>query len=407
MSATLAVPAPTLAPSAAAATTSARRRLDAIDLLRGLVIVIMVLDHVRDFWSRDAFLFAPTDIAQTTPALFLTRWITHLCAPTFVFLAGASAWLQRRAALDRGEPLGGVARFLVTRGLWLVLLDATLVTFALHFGEPFVFLEVIWAIGVGLASLGLLLAAPPAAVLALGIATVVGHQALAAMVSSALLRFWLMPGPLGGAGVVAYPALPWMGVMWMGYGLGAIWTREGAARRRALVATGGAMLAAFVLVRLANGYGDLVPWAVQPRGALFTVLSFLNVTKYPPSLDFVLVALGCSLPLGALLDATLAGRDVAVARVLRALGRAPLFTFVVHLYVVHALAMLVGVLQGVPASAFTHFLDGPARPRASGWGVSLPIVYLVWVLVVAAMYPLARRVDAAKTARARWWLRYV
>jgi uncharacterized membrane protein len=205
-----------------------------MDMLRGRVIVLMVLDHVREYFSADAFLFQPTDLTRTTPALFATRWVTHLCAPTFVFLAGAGAYLQREGA---GAPTR-VAPFLLTRGLWLIALELTVLSFGFDFAYPFLFLQVIWAIGLGMVSLAALVHAPPRAVLALGALIVVGHDAprpVDAADLGALAPLWQLlfePGllPRGVPGIVTYPALPWIGVMLLGYGLGG-WSSRSTRRR--------------------------------------------------------------------------------------------------------------------------------------------------------------------------------
>ena len=388
----------------------APRRLDAIDQLRGLVIVLMVLDHVREYFSAEALRFEATDLARTTVALFATRWVTHLCAPTFVFLAGAGAYLQRAAEPDRGR----VARFLATRGLWLVALELTVISAGFEFGYPFFFFQVIWAIGVGMVVLAALVWAPPPAVLGLGALIVAGHGALAALrppAASALTPLWqlfMAPGPAPAPlpGVVAYPALPWLGVMCLGYGLGPVFARPPRERRRALAALGAGALALFVLLRAANGYGDPAPWTPQPSGA-FTALSFLRVSKYPPSALFVLATLGVALPLGLLLERLRGRVGGALAGVLLAFGRTPLFTYLVHVYLVHGLALAAGVASGVPAAAFTHFLSEPARIRATGWGVGLPAVYAIWLLTVAMLYPIARWYAALKAQRRAWWMRYL
>ena len=398
---------PTRRPDAGAV---APRRLESIDLLRGLVIALMVLDHVREYFSFDALQFEATDLARTTPALFATRWVTHLCAPTFVFLAGASAYLQRAGEPDRAR----VARFLVTRGLWLIALELTVVVFGFHFGYPFFFFQVIWAIGLGLVLLAPLLWLPPAAVLTLGALIVAGHDALGPVNASDLgvlgpaWRLLMEPGPAPGGlpGFVAYPALPWFGVLCLGYGMGAVFTRPDAERRRTLLAVGAGALAVFAALRLANGYGDPAPWAPQASG-VFTALSFLKVSKYPPSLLFVLVTLGLSLPIGVALEQLRGSVGGPVARVLLAFGRTPMFTYLVHVYLVHALALAAGVAAGVPASAFTSFLDGPDRLRAAGWGVGLPAVYAIWLLVVAGLYPVSRWYAGLKQRRRAWWMRYL
>ena len=381
------------------------QRLDLIDRLRGLVIVLMALDHVREFFSADALRFEATDLTQTTPAIFLTRWVTHLCAPTFVFLAGASIHLQRAREPD----LARLSRYLLTRGLWLVLLEVTLVGFVLDLA-PFLFLQVIWAIGVGMIAMAALVWAPPRTVLALGTAIVLLHQGIVMTRAPAMgapplpWALFVAPGPIVRpvAGFVAYPALPWLGVMCLGYGLGAVFTWPAERRRRALLALGAGMLAAFVVLRAVNGYGDPAPWSRQRDGVL-TALSFLGVTKYPPSLDFVLVTLGVSLPLAVALE-RLRG---PLGSLLLAFGRVPMLVYLVHLYLARLLGVAVGVAVGVPAAAFVRSISDPSRLRDAGWGFGLPAVYGWWALVVLAIWPLAAWYAGVKRRRPRWWMRYL
>ena len=411
MSTSLATPpAPSRAPAPDQSRAHARapsHRLDVVDRLRGLVIVIMMLDHVREFFAADALRFEATDLAQTSPALFATRWVTHLCAPTFVFLAGASVVLQR--ARDHSpDGRARLSRFLHPRGLWLVLLEVTVVGFSLDLA-PFLLLEVIAAIGLGMVAMAALVWAPPRAVLALGAAIVAGHGLFLpppAMggAPSPLRSLLLTPGPLAplAPGFAAYPAVPWLGVMCLGYGLGTVFTWPAERRRRVLLLGGAAAFAAFLALRAANGYGDPAPWARQRSGA-FTALSFLKVTKQPPSLDFVLATLGLSLPLGVAVE-RLRG---AGGRLLLALGRVPLFAFVVHLYLAHLLAVAVGAAMGVPASAFVRSISDPSRLRDAGWGFGLAAVYGWWALVVLAVWPLAAWYATLKRERPRWWMRYL
>jgi uncharacterized membrane protein len=388
-----------------ATTRHGTARLDSIDMLRGLVIALMMLDHVRDFWSVDAFQFSPTDLSKTTTALFLTRWITYLCAPTFVFLAGVSVYLQRSNGRSKRE----VARALCLRGAWLILLELTLVGFGFDFGL-YPFFQVIWAIGLGMLLLAALLWVPPAAVLALGAVIVAGHNALDA-VDATQMGAWALPWrllmALGPAtplpGFVAYPALPWFGIMALGYGLGPVYLRPDGERRRLLAALGAGALVLFAALRLAHGYGDQAPWGAQPRGALFTALSFINVSKYPPSLQYALLTLGVSLLLGLALE-RLRG---PLARVLLAFGRTPMLTYLVHVYVVHGGALLFGLAMGLPASAFANFFEGTDALKAAHWGVSLPAVYVIWLLVLALLYPLSRAYARLRRTRRAWWMSYI
>ena len=334
-----------------APTASARVRLAIIDKLRGLVIVIMVLDHVRDFFHIEAHQFSPTDLTKTSAILFATRWLTHLCAPTFVFLAGVAVFLQR----SRGKRGWLLSRFLLTRGLWLIALEVTVVTIAFTFAWHGALLQVIWAIGASMILLAGLVWLPPSVLLAIGLVIVGGHDLLIAQIDAKSLGAWkplwtlmLKPGLVylpfehfSGA-YVAYPALPWFGIMAVGFGVGGVFARPAAQRNLMLLAGGLAMLAAFALLRGFNLYGDPSPWTAQ-ADATRTVLSFLNVTKYPPSLLYTLVTLGLVLSLAPVLD--LVGGPFG--RMLHVFGRTPLFTYLLHLYIARGLAMLLALAEGL------------------------------------------------------------
>lgn len=384
-------------------TRSGGIRIDGIDLLRGLVIVLMVLDHVRDFFHITALTADPLAMDSRDPALFATRWITHLCAPTFVFLAGVSIHLQKTGGKARPE----LTRFLLTRGGWLIVLELTLVTVGFNFGW-FAFMQVIWAIGASMILMAGLIWLPGRVVLALGAVIVVGHQLLApinppdlgalAPVWWATMEFGLFPP----GGLMAYPVAPWLGVMMLGYGLGGVLTLEARARTRVVLMLAAGALVAFVVIRALNNYGDPRPWSVQDSG-LWTAMSFINVSKYPPSLDYVLVTLGVALAVLPLLE-RLRG---PVASVLLTFGRTPLFTYLLHIYIAHGLAVLVGALMGVPASAFTDFLADPSRLQTAEWGVGLPMVYAMWALTLALLYPLSRWFEGLRRRRRDWWLGYL
>lgn len=380
-------------------------RLEIVDLLRGFVVVLMVLDHTRDYFHESALAFDPTQLEKTTPALFLTRWITHLCAPTFVFLAGVSVALQQTA----GRPLPDVRSLLLTRGLWLIALELTLVSFGFNFAWPFFFVQVIWAIGSGMVLLALLLPLGRRTILALGAGLVIGHQFLAPIEAGTLgpaalaWRLLLEPGLLDGApGLVVYPTIPWFGVMCLGYGLGNIFHLPAEARERRLLALGSAALAAFAVLRLSGVWGDPRPWVQDPSGAR-TILSFINVSKYPPSLLFVLLTLGSVALVAPALD-RLRG---PLRGLLLAMGRTPFFTYLLHIFIVHGAALAGGVLVGVPPAAFVNFLGDPSRLIAADWGVSLGWVYLVWVGVVLSLYPASRWFAGIKRSKRSRWLAYL
>lgn len=382
-------------------TPTGRARLDYVDLLRGLVMVIMVLDHVRAYFTDARF--DPTDLTRTDLALFSTRWITHYCAPVFVFLAGASAWI---AGTRRTR--GQLARFLLTRGLWLILLEMTVISFGWYFSTRWAMgarAQVIWAIGASMMVLAGLIHLPRAAVAAFGLALVMGHNLLDGIAPAAFGAFaplWHIlhvPGPLGIMPVIMiYPLIPWAGVMALGYAAGpAVFSQDAGAPRR-IARAGALMVLGFVVLRTLNGYGDPSPRFDDGSPELLA-MSFLNVTKYPPSLLFVLMTLGPALVAVPLLRRA----KGPLAEVFVTFGRVPFLFYVTHLYLVHALAVAAGVAQGFPGSAIRTV----HRLLPEEYGFALPVVYLVWLCVVAVLYPVCRRYAALKARSERWWLSYL
>ena len=353
--------------------TDARPRLASVDVLRGLVMVVMALDHVRDFFGSAQV--GATDLQHTTVALFFTRWITHFCAPVFVLLAGTSAFLWSA----RGRTTTALSRFLLTRGVWLILLELTVVRFGWCFNLDYsVFAAV---------------------VAACGIALIAGHNLLDGIAPE---RFgalgWLWCVLHVPRVPVIYPLVPWVGVMAAGYGLGAVLLRPTAARRRLLTMLGVAVTAGFVLLRYVNRYGDPSPWSTQTSPA-FNALSFLNVTKYPPSLLYVLMTLG---PAIAALPALERLRGPA-ARVLAIYGRVPLFYYVLHIYVIHALA--IGAAYLAHRDVGTLFTVAFAFPKDYGFG--LPVVYAVWLVIVSSLYLPCRWFAGVKQRRHDPWLSFL
>ena len=381
-------------------------RLTSIDLLRGLIIVLMVLDHTRDYFMTGAFFTDAVDPKTSWPALYATRWITHLCAPGFVFLAGVSAFLKGA----RDGDTKALSWFLFSRGLWLVVLELTVVNFGWNFGVAPPFLQVIWAIGAGMIALAALVWLGPRVVLALGIAIIAGHNLLdpinpphlgeAAPVWN-LLHESGFPTILGVPIFAAYPLIPWLGILCLGYGLGFIFLKTPGERIRTLLFLGLAFLAAFIALRWINVYGDPRPWTEQ-ADAVRTAMSFLNVQKYPPSLQFTLVTLGINL----LLLSGFERLRGPIAEFFLTFGRVPLFVYVLHIYLIHALQILVGtVIAGRPASDFIKVFENPAKQQ--GWGYDLPVVYLVWAVILALLFPLARWFGKVKRERRDWWLSYL
>jgi uncharacterized membrane protein len=368
-------------------------RIVSVDLLRGLVVALMALDHTRDFFGTGGF--NPRDV--TEPALFLTRWVTHFCAPTFVLLAGLSAFLY-----GRGRSIAETSRFLLTRGLWLMLIDLTLIKFGWRFEFDFLRLGmgVVFVIGASMVALAALVRLPRWAIAAVALIMIAGHNVLDGISAESMgPKAWLWhilhergEAALGGGveAYVLYPLIPWIGVMAAGYALGPVMQREAQARQRLLYAMGAAITLGFVLLRASDLYGDPASWTVEENW-LATLLSFVNCEKYPPSLLFLMMTLGPALMLLAAFDQA-RGR---FAQVLAMFGQVPFFFYLVHIYLIHALAIVTGfALTGVFAVA----------PRL---GFSLPEIYLVWLALLALLYPICRWFAGRKARGTAWWWSYL
>ncbi|WGJ15825.1 heparan-alpha-glucosaminide N-acetyltransferase domain-containing protein [Methylocapsa sp. D3K7] len=379
-------------------------RLPGIDRMRGLVILLMALDHVRDFFNADALRFEPTELAHTYPALFLTRFVTHYCAPAFVFLAGVSAFLHGTKLDDRWA----LSRFLLTRGAGLILLDVFLVSpiWGLELGS--FDLATLWAIGFSMIALAGLVWLPTRAVLLLGGLILASHNLFDHVHPpefgewAPLWNFLHEPGalPWGLHGSISYPVLPWIGIITLGYGMGYLFQEPAEQRGRWFRLLGLTSIALFLLLRGTNFYGDPRPWSVQ-GGAIMTGLSMLNVTKYPPSLLYALVTLG---PIFLLLPAMeKLGGDAG--EVLATFGRVPLFIYVLHLYAAHAVAVALWLAEGFDFSQLRGFGAREAPPE--GLGLSLAGTYAAWILIMAALYPACRWFAGVKQRRRDWWLSYL
>jgi uncharacterized membrane protein len=365
----------------------------------------MALDHTRDYFGIPGQ--NPTDLATASAGLFLTRWITHFCAPVFFLLMGTGAYLARR----RRSP-AELSRFLLTRGLWLIFLELVVVRcFAYQFNLDYqmTMLVVLWALGWALIVLSALVHLPVSVVTALGLVTIVGHNLLDSVKSAS--PFWHVlhsPGFVvsspSHAVFAAYPLIPWVGVTTVGYGLGRIYDWDAERRRAVLLRLGVALSLAFVAIRAVDVYGDPSHWLRQ-KTALFTVLSFLNTTKYPPSLQFLLMTLGPALIFLWAVDR----RTPRILRPALVIGKVPLFYYMVHFALIHLLAVIVCYLRYGSAHWMFESPDLAHYPFSAppGWGYSLPVVYLVWALVVAAMYPLCRWFAGVKQRRSDPWLSYL
>jgi len=378
-------------------------------------MIVMALDHVRDFIHAGAMTFSPEDLTRTTPILFFTRWITHICAPTFMFLAGVGAYLRLRRAGSRAE----VARFLWTRGLWLVLVELTVMRLAMNFTLSMqypVILLVLTALGLAMIALAGLIYLPLPLLAVVSVAIVALHNTLDGVTAArfgVLAPLWMLlhqQGVFVAGGVpflVAYPVLPWIGVMAAGFCFGAVLQLEPAERRRTMVAIGGALVVLFAIVRAINIYGDPVRWSRQ-TSEVFTVLSFLRTTKYPPSLDFLMMTLGPAL-------LTLAWFDVRrpdPRNPVVVIGRVPFFYYVGHFWLAHVIASTLAYLRYGAASLSFLFMPlpsmgGPRQAFPAGFGYPLWVAYVTWIVVVVCMYPLCRRVADFKSRTKAWWTSYL
>ena len=379
-------------------------RLESVDLVRGLVMVVMVLDHVRDFFGNTRI--NPVDPAATTIPLFFTRWVTHLCAPTFVFLAGTGAYLAGRR-MTRGE----LSRYLFLRGLWFALMEVSLVRIGLTFDLQFGFfpLTVLWAIGASMIVLSLLVFLPVAAVAAFGVVMIAGHNAFDGIgprgpygdLWRVLHVSGMLETKLAGRPVFAlYPLVPWIGVMAAGYGFGAIIGHPSeVVRRRILLDLGLGLTALFVVLRWSNLYGDPQPWSAQPRGRVYTVLSFLNCVKYPPSLLYLLMTLGPAILLLAAFDRGLG----PIGKPLATLGRVPLFYYLLQWPVIHLLAVGYNAAIGEP---YRWLLGNGPFQAPPGYGHSLPVVYAMWGVSLMILYAPCRWFAGLKRRRKDAWLSY-
>ena len=399
--------------------TLTKNRIQTIDVLRGLVMVIMALDHVRDFLYKVDLAKAgdaatgPTDLATTYPALFFTRWITHFCAPIFVFLAGTSIYLmcQRKTKKE-------ISSFLIKRGLWLVFVEVIIITFGWTF-NPFYnlfILQVIWAIGISMILLGLLVHLPYKIIFAIGIIIVAGHNILDIPSVSAGLKGTMLGDLLYFSQfavynitanhffIIVYSFLPWTGVMLLGFCFGKLY-KNGADelwRRKILLRLGGGIVIFFVLLRLSNFYGDPITWSSQPRGTVYTILSFFNLNKYPPSLLYLCMTIGPGILFLALME-KVKNKFTAVMNIY---GRVPMLYYILHFYLIHIIVVIVFYAQGFGAKDIVNpkvpFLF---KPDTIGFG--LLGVYAVWATVVLLLYPICKKYNQYKSTHSKWWLSYL
>ena len=386
-----------------------RVRVDSVDVVRGIIMILMAIDHTRDYFGNLAA--NPTNLATTTVPLFLTRWITHICAPVFFLLTGTGAFLSLQR-FSRSE----LSRFLLTRGLWLILLELTVIRFLWQFNVDYqlTMITVIWALGWAMIVLALMVRFPEWVAIAFGLTLIAGHNLLDGVDPATLGAFqpvWQIlhvPGILlnepGRVIFLAYPLIPWIGVTAIGYGLGQVYRWDGERRRRFLLRAGLAAVGAFLLLRAINVYGDPRPWSPQESG-IFSVLSFINTNKYPPSLLFLLMTLGPALLLLRMLDRQTPG----VLRPALTFGRVPMFYYLMHILLLHLVAVAIAWLRfGEISWMFqSPTLDRFPITQPPGWPLSLPLVYLIWALVVIGLYPICRWFADLRKRRREAWLSYL
>ena len=386
-----------------------KTRVQSIDLLKGLVMVIMALDHVRDYFHYSSFFFDPADPALTTLPIFFTRFVTNFCAPAFSFLAGVSAFL-----VGKRKNINELSSFLLKRGLWLIFIEVVVMNFGWHFDIHFrnIALQVIWSLGISMVLLAGLIHLPRNYLIIFSCLLIFGHNLLDSLhfdegILWTLLherrRFAdLIPGHVVGS---SYAIIPWVAVMTLGYCFGTFYNQDYShlKRKRIFNLIGIAALAVLLVIRGTNIYGDPYPWKNYGSN-MQNIFAFLNFNKYPPSLSFLLATLGPSFLFLANSE-TLKGRTVDFFCVF---GRVPFFYYIIHVYLIHLLALFV--------AAFSDFgwrkMILPAMPfrveALKGFGFSLVTVYLIWIAIVFALYPLCKSFDKYKqTNKEQWWLSYL
>lgn len=392
-----------------------KTRIESIDIVRGLAMIIMALDHVRDFFHSEAFTDDPLNLATTTPLLYFTRLITHFCAPIFVFLSGTSIYLQSLRKTKRE-----LSSFLIKRGLWLIFVEFVIISFSWSF-DPFyhfIYLQVIWAIGISMVLLGLLIHLPYKLILALGLIIVFGHNLLDIPEAAPGFKagFWwdflhhakwsdFTFAPNRHL-IIIYPFAAWTGVMILGYCGGIFYTSTYAAERRQKIIfrTGIALIILFVVLRFINIYGDPVSWTTQ-KNSFYTFLSFLNVNKYPPSLLYLCITIGP----GLLLLSVMENVKNRFTGMLVVFGRTAFFYYIIHFFLIHLLLAITFYIQGHSTQqAIDSMKNLPFLFAIPGQGFGLAGVYGVWAFIIVVLFPLCKWYDQYKTAnKEKWWLSYL
>lgn len=383
-------------------------RVDSIDILKGVVMILMALDHTRDYFHAYSFYFDPTDPNNTTVPIYLTRWITHFCAPAFAFLAGMSGFF-----VGRRKSKKELSIFLIKRGLWLVFIELTIVNFAWFFDVEFVnpSLMVIWSLGISMIFLSVLIYMPRRALLIFSIAMIAGHNLLDSVhFDNSIL--WSIIHEFGFFQLfgkynlmIGYPLIPWIGVMSLGYYFGQFYdVGYGQHQRTKLFHRLGVFsLISFVIIRGINVYGDLFPWELYGT-VTQTAMSFLNPTKYPPSLSYLLMTLGGTFLFLAHSE-NWKGKFMSF---LKTFGRVPFFYYIVHLFFIHFIALAAAELTGFGWESMILYDWVTAVPELKGFGFNLVTTYLIWVVIILMLYPICIWFDSYKQSHKNiWWLSYL
>lgn len=387
------------------------KRIVSLDILKGLVMIIMTLDHVRDYFHYDAFFYDPSDLTQTSPALFFTRFVTHFCAPVFVALAGTSAFLVGRRMKKKELSI-----WLLKRGFWLIILELTVVKLAWTFNPDFhtIAFLVIWALGAGMISLAVFIQLPKYLSISIAALLIFGHNALDGFQPegdgffSLIWKFLHVQSAVTFGDFtlrISYPVMPWLGLMVLGYYFGELYRPEFDRHRRLkiLLYSGISCILLFIALRSFNLYGDPSPW-VRQSSPMYSFLSFINVSKYPPSLLYLLITIGPSLIALFIFERF----DFSWLKPVIIIGRVPMFWYILHLYVIHIVAVIAAVLTGYAFSdmILTGFIS--FEPQLKGYGFSLWAVYLFWIGICLFLYPISKWYDKYKRSnRDKWWLSYL
>lgn len=379
---------------------SAKDRVKSIDMMRGLVMIIMALDHTREFWGTTSF--SPEDLSQTSPALFLTRWITHLCAPTFVFLSGAGIYFYQQHKGSRER----TSVFTLSRGLWLMIVEIVVMTFIVTHNFNFILLGVFWMIGCCMVLMAGLIWLPRKLLIMISVLFIAGHNLLPTLNPSTPFEYgigifhntpFFIPKP---PVLVTYTIIPWIGVMLAGYLVGAWFGYPPEKRNMLLRRSGFILFGLFLILRLINVYGDPSPYSIQDRGWIFTLLSFLNVTKYPPSLQFLSLTIG----IGMLLISFLPNNRTRFSEVLMTYGRVPFFFFIMHFALISLASYLWTWVEF--GTGFNLAFSTPDT-RPSTYEPNFARVYIVWLLVILVTYFPCKWFGQYKKENRQWWLSYL